>query len=373
VAAARTGARVILLERYGFLGGLATAGMVGTVCGLYHRGEDSQARYACGGFAREWAENLARRSSSEPVHTAGGLWVLPYDNWAFKRLADRTIQTTEGLEPILHATLTSVKVQGEHVVEANVLVWDRNLILRPKCIVDCTGEGTVVYLAGGSVTETTSQAAGALFTMAPVDGALQTTGDRVAVLREIADGVAQGKLDPGCKRVSFVESVTDDKQARLKLALVYDSDDPLRKMTALELRARELIDELSIFLTSNCPAFRKARLSHVAVQVGIRIGRTIKGRATLDEADVLECRKFPDGVACGVWPIEEWSYKRERPNLAYLPPGEHYEIPLKCLVSAEFENVFAAGRCISAATEAAGRALSVAVQEARGDQVPGEV
>ncbi len=398
VAAARSGAHVVLLERYGFLGGLATAGMVGTVCGLYHRSEDSQARYVCGGFVREWAEDLAQRSSSKPVGTAGGLWVLPYDSWAFQRLADKIIRDTSGLELILHATLTSVKTRHRQVEEADVLVWDRVMTLRPECIVDCTGDGTVIYLAGGSATETGSQAAGIVFTMAPVDGGLQDTGERVAVLRAIAKGVEQGKLDPALRQVSFVESASPERGVCLKLALSDCSDDPLRKMTVLELRARDLVDQLSGFLINASPAFKKARLSRVATQAGIRVGRTIRGQVVLDETDVLECRKFSDGVACGAWPIEEWYHGDRRPRLSYLPVGKHYEIPLRCLISNEFDNIFAAGRCISAteralcsarvigttlstgwaagvaaAQRAADQPLSVAIERLREEQVPGRV
>jgi len=113
--------------------------------------------------------------------------------------------------------------------------------LRPECVGDCTGDGTVIYLAGGSVTDTRSQAAGVLFTMAPVDGGLQSTGERVALLRSIAKGVDQGKLNPALRQVSFVESADPDRQVCLKLALADCSDDPLRKMTVLELRAVAMI------------------------------------------------------------------------------------------------------------------------------------
>lgn len=397
VGAARSGASVILLERYGFLGGLATAGMVGTICGLYHRAEDSQACYVCSGFVREWAERLAQSSSSEPVSMSDGLWVLPYDNWSFRRLADEISQTTPGLELILHGTLTSVKVCEKHVVEVNALVWDRNITLRPKCIVDCTGEATVVYLARGGVEESKTQAAGVLFTMAPVEVSLQTIGERVSILRQIVNGVAQGRLDKACRNVSLVPLVDFNKGVCFKLALANNFNDSFRKMTLLELEARKLIDELSCFLISSCPAFKMARLSDVAIQVGIRIGRRVKGQTVLSETDVLECRKFSDGVACGVWPIEE-RFSDGQFRLTHLPVGGYYEIPLGCLMARDLDNVFTAGRCISgseralcsarvigttlatgwaagvaAAVQAAGKPVSVAVQRLREEQVPGRV
>jgi len=397
VAAARNGAGTILLEQYGFLGGLATAGMVGTICGLYHRTEDSQPRFLCGGFAREWARNLAQSSASEPVLMPAGLYVLPYNVWAFQILADRFCREMPGLELILHATAVSLKVHQRRVEQLRVLSSGKEMTFQPNCIIDCSGDATIPYLAGCSVGESTSQAAGVLFTMAPVDGSLHTTEGRVSALRQIAQGAAKGRLNPACGQVCFVQTPPFAAHASLKLSLVDSSNDPYSGMTRLEVKARELIDDLSRFLVSEVPAFKSSQLTRVAAQVGVRVGRRIKGRSVLSETDVLECKKFDDGVACGAWPIEEWDIQG-RPRLTCLPVGRYYEIPLGCLVADELDNVFAAGRCISACEKAlcsarvigtamatgyaagfaaaacaANRTLSIAVQQLRKEQVPGDV
>ena len=83
-AAGRAGARVVLLERYGFLGGLATAGQVGTVCGLYLRDHShSQAMPVAGGFVGEFASRLQQAAAREPMRLDAGLWVLPFAAGAF--------------------------------------------------------------------------------------------------------------------------------------------------------------------------------------------------------------------------------------------------------------------------------------------------
>src|SRR3972149_10050685 len=91
ISAERAGCRVVLLEKYGFLGGFASAGMAGTICGLYLRDTSNNVQYVCGGFAREWAEEISLRSAAKPVHVAEGLHVLPYDSWDFQRPADKLI------------------------------------------------------------------------------------------------------------------------------------------------------------------------------------------------------------------------------------------------------------------------------------------
>jgi hypothetical protein len=362
VAAARTlatlrpadSARVLLLEKYGFLGGLATAGMVGTLCGTYLREEGNAARFLCDGFVREWTERLAKACSSAPLHLFEGLRVLPYDAWAFQHLADELVRETPGLDLALHGTLCSVEAERGRVVEARALVWDRAVVLRPTVVVDCTGEATVVALAGGHVEDlASSQAVSAIFCMEGVETAFQGEPGRLSLLRDIARGIDDGRLPPACGRVSVVPANWRAAEGRicLKLTLPERAEADWNRMTQLELRARQLVEELRHFLVTTCPAFRHARLSHAAAQVGLRLGRRAKGRAVLTETDVLTCKKSAEGVARGAWPIEDWG-QDGRAQLTYPPAADYYEIPMGCLLADGFDNVFVAGRCISASERA---------------------
>ena len=88
VAAARAGARTLLVERYGFLGGMATAGMVGTVCGLYPTGGGTPPERLNDGLAGEFADRLAAKSGTEPPLRRGRTWVLPYVPHELAAVAD---------------------------------------------------------------------------------------------------------------------------------------------------------------------------------------------------------------------------------------------------------------------------------------------
>ena len=92
VAAGRAGAQVVLLERYGFLGGLATAAQVGTICGLYLRdAAHAEAMPVAGGFVKEYAERLERAAGASRIRLHNGLWVLPYPPPAFASVADALV------------------------------------------------------------------------------------------------------------------------------------------------------------------------------------------------------------------------------------------------------------------------------------------
>jgi hypothetical protein len=136
-------------------------------------------------------------------------------------------------------------------------------------------------------------------------------------------------------------------------------------MTRLELQARHLIGELRRFLIAETAAFSRSKLSRTPAQVGLRVGRVALGRATLSEDDVLSCRKFEDGIARGAWPIEVWDARRQ-PTMTCFPERDYYEIPLGCLITMNFANVFVAGRCLSATAKALASARVIATALATG-------
>src|SRR5262249_51080548 len=104
------------------------------------------------------------------------------------------------------------------------------------------------------------------------------------------------------------------------------------------------------------PAFGRAFLSHAAPQIGVRETRRVIGRYQLTRDDVLSARKFEDGVARASWPIELWHEGQVGASYEYLPDGETYDVPLRALQARDVDNLFVAGRCMSASHDALGSA-----------------
>ncbi len=345
--AARCDAEVALIEKYGFLGGMATAGCVGTICGLPPQGAPTP--FSGLHFVRDWLDSLARACGTQVTPVPGGIQVLPYGQWIFRRLADELVTRSPHIIPVLHATLTSVTVDPDNAVDARALVWDRMVALGAKTLVDCTGEATAVHLAGGEVVDDDApQAPGIVFTMEGVAETLEERSGRLSALLAISRAAEAGRLPAPCASASFVPGSVRDHRVEIKLSLAPEPNgEHWRGMTRAELDARRLVEELSEFLTGHVPAFRRARLAQVATQVGVRAGRRARGCKTLTEQDVLECRKHADSVAWGTWPIEEWD-REGKPRMKYLPEGEYYGIPWECLRAYGLANVWMAGRCLSA-------------------------
>ena len=148
VAAGRAGAQVVLLERYGFLGGLATAAQVGTICGLYLRDTvHSKATPVAGGFVMEYAGRLERAAGASRIRLDNGLWVLPYPPPVFASLADALVSESEKVSVMLHTTVAEAQAEGPRLVEVRALAWNEPVALRPRAVVDCSGEATAAARA----------------------------------------------------------------------------------------------------------------------------------------------------------------------------------------------------------------------------------
>ncbi len=353
-AAGRVGARVVLLERYGFLGGLATTAEVGTICGLYLR--DTVKPHpvpVAGGFGAEFGSRLQRATGVSPLRLEPGLWVLPFPAQAFARLADEIIKESGNVTLLLHATVADAQAEGPRLVQVRALAWNQALILRPSSLVDCTGEATAAALAGASIEDgATDQAAALVFALEGVEPDFVPQG-LLEVRGRIRQAVQAGHLPAACERLALIPGAGADGHLSLKLNLtVIGSDRPLwQQVTAWEREGRDLVEKLQRFLIENTAPCKNARLVSVAPQIGIRSGHRIRGRTTLSDQEVLGAAKSPLGVARGAWPMERWGRDR-RPELAFFNENDYYEVPLDCLRPVELDNVLAAGRCIAAAPKA---------------------
>ncbi|HUC84933.1 MAG TPA: FAD-dependent oxidoreductase [Candidatus Acidoferrales bacterium] len=354
MAAGRAGARVVLLERYGFLGGLATAAQVGTICGLYLRDTaGAEAIPVTEGFPMEFAARLQSTAGSKPLRVDRGLWVLPYSPSAFARVADALVGETRNLTLMLHTTVANARAESSRIREISALAWHEPVLFCPTAVVDCTGEATAAAL-GGSASENgaTDQAPALVFVLEDVDPGVASRG-LLEVRRELRLAVERGMLPALCERISLIPGSHATGAFAFKLSLL-PADPTLalwQQITNWEREARALLEPLVNFLTSHVAAFRNSYLASVAPQLGVRSGRRIIGRGRLTNEDVLHARKTATGIARGAWPMERWG-AGPRPEMTYFAERDFYEIPLACLRPAELDNLFVAGRCLSAETGA---------------------
>ncbi|HTA38862.1 MAG TPA: FAD-dependent oxidoreductase, partial [Candidatus Acidoferrales bacterium] len=161
-----------------------------------------------------------------------------------------------------------------------------------------------------------------------------------------------GIVDVPRELVSFFISPYPD-EVTVNMTRVVDIDplDP-DDLTRAEVEARLQTTQLLRFFRERVPGFEHARIAATGTQIGIRESRRIVGRYTLTRDDVLQARRFDDAVARSAYPIDIHNPSGSGTTTHRLREGESYEIPYRCLVPVNREQLLVAGRCISTTHEA---------------------
>jgi FAD dependent oxidoreductase len=348
VAAAESGLQVVLIEKYGFVGGLATSAMVGTICGLYYRSADKP-RYAVRGFARTFTEKLAQRCGSKAFSYAEGLHFLPYQPYALHQQAVQDLQDAD-VKLLLHMFVADVIIKHERIHQLRIITADTKFTLHPHAVVDCSGDAQISMLAGlEMLKQNVYQSAAFVFQVA---GFPQMEPHMLALnlIRWIKRGIHGGHLHAACERLSIVPGTLNNGVALLKLGLppVVSSKPMLH--TQFELQARTRSNEIINYLRTE-EILKSLTITAMAPQVGIRTSQRPFGIELLEEKQLLACAKPSDGVAIGAWPIEHWGEKPQ-PQMSYFKENDHYLVPAGTLVSKDIANLFFAGRAFSASEPA---------------------
>jgi hypothetical protein len=311
VSAARAGRTTLVIDRRDEAGGTGGFSGVTTLCGLY----DGSGRFLNGDFSREFADGLAE---SEPLKM-GRVWVLPYRPAKFREISSHLLASTPNIQTRWETSMENVVVKDSRIVTLNGV--------RVGAVIDCTGTAEVARAVGAECLETTetTQAPAVIFPLHSVDRALNTP----AAVAQVLLPLARAGLPP----LSFQPSLETNV---VSVKFTGRPDD---------------VPHVIEFLRTHVSGFENCATPLTEFAVARRDGRMVMGRYLLTGTDVLAGRKFPDGVARCAWPIEQWGADGVT-RFKYLPEGTHYEVPGRSLCAARIDNLFMAGKTISADVEA---------------------
>jgi hypothetical protein len=354
IAAARLGARTLLIERGGSLGGTASAALVHSICGLYRLPESAEDPpvLANAGFASEFACRLADLGGSpEPVRM-GRVDVLLQHPTAFARAADAMVKETRNLQTRFHTEL--LDVSGDFL---NATIGCRGRIepIRTRTIVDATGDAAAAILGGAECELAPSerlQRPAFIFAMHGIEPVVLQDEGRLKIARRIASGVQSGALPKGALGAAF-RSSGRGSEAFVTIDLDAADYDPLdaRCLTDLEMLGRELAGCIADLLQREAPGFAQSFISAFPTRIGVRESRRIVGKYRLETRDLETGAQFEDAVALATWPMELRETNRG-PRLRYPDNNRPCEIPLRGLRARDHDNLFVAGRCMASSHEA---------------------
>lgn len=335
IAARRRGLRTMLVERYGFLGGMATAGLV----------MPFMRTLGVGGLYTEFLEKLEVWNALEGRKFDCELAKLVLDEWL----------TEEKVDLLFHSLLIGVKVDNKKLKSITVAGKGQELELTAPYFVDCTGDGDLAALSG----VTTNMGREEDHICQPMTTSFQVGGvyDNLMPSRQELNALynqakSEGRLKNPREDVLCWQTIRPNEIHFNSTRVTGKNPISIQELTEAELEARRQIVELYNLLKQEVPAFKDSYLLRIATQIGVRESRTIEGAYRLTEEDVLTGRKFSDGIGKCSYPIDIHSLDGEGTRISNLAPGNWYEIPYRTLYSKEIENLLVAGRCISSTHEA---------------------
>ena len=350
VAAARNGAKTALVERYGFLGGAATASLVNPI---------STFKRSCvqviGGIPWEFVKKLEEMGGAISDYENGN---VPVDAEKYKLCAQRMV-IDAGVKLFLHSYLCDVVCQGSQVEYAIIQNKSGATALSADVFVDCTGDADLAALCGFPMQQMLEkdqlQPASLGFRIGGVK-LDQVTGVhprtpgakfQMYSVREILESVADREEVPNFGGPWFCTVLLDEANiVNVNITRTAANAVDGESVTETECHLREDVFRLFALLKKYVPAFSDAYMVSGATQVGFRESRRILGEHVLTEDEYVRAVHFEDAVARGAHPLDMHRATDSKQDVRFLDEAGY--IPYRSLVSAKVHNVIVAGRCISA-------------------------
>ena len=345
VAAAREGAKVALIERYGVVGGNLTAGYVGPILGMVGKGT-----------MRDEIVSLLGVPDNDMIGETG----RAHDFERAKMLLAQFVNHPN-IDVYLQTVVTDVVKEGNAVKGLVVTAGEGQFVLAGAVTVDATGDGLVSYLAGAQTEKGRDdglmQPVTLEFTIAGVDESrgVICIGDvddvklgderfldyckRLAVAGEIPEKIAAVRLHPmvypGYRQVNTTQ-VNGVDMTRVEQIFTAD------------LELREQIYTLVDFFHKHLPGYESCRVISSGTTTGVRETRRVIGDYVITAEELAAGCRFDDVIVHRAEFIVDihnpaGSGQAEE-HIQYCDP---YDLPYRCFTPKGIENLYTAGRCIS--------------------------
>jgi hypothetical protein len=371
VSAARSGARVLLVEREAGLGGNVRAAHVHSICGLYRIAAGPFPEPLHGGLAMEFARRLLSSGGACGPKRFGRLDILLHEPEAFAALCDQWVAEEPFVEVMSGARVVGGEVDARRLQSLQVESAAGSLLVETGAVVEATGDGNLAASARLSCACTGAaelQRPAYIFGLSPVATEALDPSARLALSAQLVAAVRDGRL--GREALGVVVRPTcrqDLVRVTLDLEAGGAGYDPLddRQIGRLTLSALDFARILTGFLRGEAPGYERAELCSPPARIGVRESRRVTGRCLMTAEDVLGGAVPEDTVCFSSWPLE-WHEVGAATRLVYPDNGAPCGVPLRALQARDVDNVFLAGRCLSATHEAQAALRVIATSMATG-------
>lgn len=354
-AAARLGAKTLLIEREGFLGGMATAGLVAqffffflkdvlqVVKGIPEEFTERIKKAGGGTGFEKYILNAAGLDSAPLVVTG-----FPFDPEIAKIVADELVSEA-GAHLLFHSMVVDVLMEGERICGVVVEGVGGRREIRANVVIDATGDAVVAKKAGVEVVGDEEEfrrarmPATLVFRATEIDLPQLRALPREEKQRIVRRGLEMGEI-PWESLGFFRAPGTKDGfclMSRISGLDVLDDED----LSQAEIRGRQQIKKIVEFLRREVPGFERCKISAIATRLGIRETRRIVGLYTLTEEDIFSSRTFDDAVVLGGGYVDIHDHAGTGILLKEL--DRPFEIPMRCSFPVSIEGLVVTGRSVS--------------------------
>ena len=360
-SAARNGAHVLLLERYGFLGGMGTAAGVTNFCGL-HANVFGEIRQVVHGVADELLGRMrAMDGLNEPHLVLGKIHAQAYDMSALKCAADAMLLDA-GVNLLFHALATGVTMTDDGRIDA-LLIESKSgrSAVRARVFIDCSGDADLAYWSGVAYEKGSGPGEmlypTLMFKVGKVDPA--RAGEAWRTIPQLMEQAQREGTHRFPRKGAIVRPMKNPYEWRVNVTQLAGADGgaidgtDAQALTAGELEGRRQVMNYLAFLRERVPGFEQAYALDIAPQLGIRETRRIVGEYMLSADDVTGCARFDDSIGVNGWPLEKhvagdvvWQWPPIPESCGY------NQLPYRMLLpratgTGRCSNLLVAGRCAS--------------------------
>ena len=358
-AAARAGATALLVERYGFLGGMGTAAGVTNFCGLFANVHGDIRRVVHGVADDLLARIAALGGLNEPHAIFGKTKAQAYDMAAYKCAADDMLLAS-GASLLFHALAAGATMKSAALIDALLVETKSGRgAIRGRMFIDASGDGDLAAWAGAPFEK--GDANGHLLYPTLMFRVNNVDAEKaVNAIRDIPQlmQAAQAKGDFNFPRMGAIvrpmknptEWRANITQIRNAAGQAMDGTDAAQ-FSAGEIEGRRQVRDYARFLRARVPGFENSYVLDIATQVGIRETRRIMGDYVLSGNDVTGCADFADSIGVNGWPLER--HVAGDVTWGWQPEGSRgfNQLPYRMIVPQRIDNLFVAGRCASMTQE----------------------
>ena len=338
VRAAREGLSVLLVEKFGSLGGAMSNSLVYPFM-----------KFAMNGGSVLLSDGLFTEMRERKAAFNDTSWE------SYKFVFDDMVMEA-GVDVLFHASVFEVFCEKRTIKSASIATKAGVMKVEADFFVDCSGDGELIAMAGceyqlGRESDGYCQPMTTCFRVSGVDVELFDQ-DRDMLQQKYKEYQAENKITNPRENILVFKGLGEGiLHFNTTRVIKHNPVDPV-EVSKAEILARKQVYEMFCFLKENSKAFENSSIISIANHIGVRESRKLRGEHILTAEELKNCVQFEDVIAYGNYASDIHNPIGTGTVLYRFKPEEYYQIPYRSLLPKEYDNMLAAGRCLSATHEA---------------------